>query len=208
MTDNSSSRARRMLRSMKSARTRAFLTMGVVLGLGTVSTFAYFTDTATVQGATFTAGTLNLKVDGVEGNPTAYGWSAFTANNLVAGESVAATFSVQNAGNVDFTYTATGTASGALAPSMRFTVRTGASASNTGSAGSRVGTCTGGTAQSANLTLSASSQTVAGTAQTVAASGSQTFCVIATLDTGTAASQGGNTASAQFVVNAKQLGAP
>ncbi|MBO9521283.1 MAG: hypothetical protein J7518_07075 [Nocardioidaceae bacterium] len=195
-------------RALASARARALLTIGMVLGIGAVTTLAYWTDTATVNSGTFSSGTLNLKVDGNEGNPTAYGWSTFNASNLVPGESVAATFQVQNTGTVDFTYTGTGSASGALAPSLRFTVRTGATAGNSGAAGSRVGTCTGGTAQSSSLTYTGTAQTVAGTAQTVAAGGSQTFCVIATLDAGTALSEGGKSASAQFVVTAKQLGAP
>jgi predicted ribosomally synthesized peptide with SipW-like signal peptide len=207
MADNSSP-ARRLLRALSSTRARALLTLGMVLGLGAMTTLAYWTDTATVTTGSFTSGTLNLKVDGNEGNPTAYSLTTFTAANLVPGESVAGSFAVQNTGNVDFTYTATGTATGALAPSLRFTVKTGATSSTTGSAGSRVGSCTGGTAQSSLLTYTGTAQTVAGTAQTVAAGGSQTFCVIATLDSGTALSEGGKTASASFVVTAKQLGAP
>lgn len=200
--------AHRILRSLRSARVRALLTLGLLLGFGAVTTLAYWTDTATVTTGSFTSGTLNLKVDGVEGNPTAYSLTSFTASNLVPGESIAGSFAVQNTGNVDFTYTATGTASGTLAPDLRFTVKTGATASNTGSAGSRVGSCTGGTAQSSGLTYTSTAQTVAGTAQTVVAGGSQTFCVIATLDPTTPLADGGKSATASFVVTAKQLGAP
>lgn len=210
MSRHAVGRSRRLLKRIGSTRTRALLTLGVVLGLGSVSTLAYWTDQATVNTGTFSSGTLNLKVNGDEGNPTPYAWTTFNASNLVPGESVAASFNVQNTGSVPFTYTATATASGALAPNLRFTVRTGATASTSGTeaANNRVGSCTGGTAQTAGVTLSGSATSVAPNAEQVAASGSQTFCVIATLDAGTPVSAGGNSASATFVVNAKQLGAP
>lgn len=199
-------RSRGFLKRLGSTRTRALLTLGVVLGLGSVSTLAYWTDQAAVNTGDFSSGTLNLKVDNVEGNPTAYGWSTFNATNLVPGESVAATFSVDNAGSVPFTYTATGNASGELAGNMTWTVKTGATAGNGTVSGLRTGTCSGGTAQVADVTLSGASVTP--TAGSVAAGGSQTFCVIAKLDAGTPLSQGGKSASATFNVTAKQVGAP
>jgi len=210
-TTSNVSRARRVGRVLGSSRTRALLAVGAVLGLGTVSTLAYWTDTATVASTSFTSGSMNLKVDGAEGNPTDYAWNTFTATDLAPGESVAGQFAVQNIGTVGFTYTATGTASGALAPNLRFSIVAGTSGvTNTGTAanGNRVGSCTGGTAQGGNLTLGASSQTVTTAAQTVAANGSQNFCVIVKLDSGYTVSATSSSASAKFLVNAKQLGAP
>lgn len=213
MADKNSdvSRVRRIGRALGSSRTRALLAVGAVLGLGTVSTLAYWTDTATVASTTFTSGSMNLRVDNVEGNPSPYAWNTFNATDLAPGESVAGLFAVQNIGTVGFTYTATGTASGALAPHLRFSVWTGSSAvSNTGTTanGNRTGSCTGGTAQGSNLTLSGTSQSVASIAQTVAANGSQNFCVVVTLNSGYSAGSTSSSGSAQFVVNAKQLGAP
>jgi predicted ribosomally synthesized peptide with SipW-like signal peptide len=186
------------------------LTLGVVLGLGSVSTLAYWSDEATVTGGTFEAGTLDLEVDGVQGNPTPYAFNTFAASNLAPGESVAASFDVENTGSIGFTYTATATAAGALAPHVRFTVKTGGTAGNTGTSGAnnRAGTCTGGTAQVSDVTLSGTATTVAPTAESVSAGASQGFCIVATLDSGTPSAQGGNSASATFVVNAKQVGAP
>ena len=63
MSTDSTSR-RRVLRGLRSRRTRALLSMGVVLGLGSVTTLAYWTDSATLTGGSFASGTIDLKLDG------------------------------------------------------------------------------------------------------------------------------------------------
>lgn len=71
-TRNTTPRRTRFFRLLRSARVRALLSLGIVLGFGATSTLAYWTDTATVTGGTFTAGTLDLQVNDAQGNPTAY----------------------------------------------------------------------------------------------------------------------------------------
>lgn len=190
----------------RSGRVRAVLSLGIVLGLGAVSTMAFWTDTATVSTGGFVAGTLDLRVDGAnEGKPAPYVANQLSALNLAPGESVAASFTVNNAGSVGFTYTATGTAAGVLGPNLRFTVRTNAVAGTIGTqaANNRVGSCTGGTLQVGPAALTG--QSVIATPPTVAPGGSQTFCVVVTLDQNTPITQGGTTGTATFNLTATQV---
>jgi predicted ribosomally synthesized peptide with SipW-like signal peptide len=197
--------ARRIGRALSSTRTRAILTIGCVLGLGTVGTLAYWTDSAAITGGTFTAGHLDLQVNDSNTPPPV---TSLAMSNMAPGESVAATFTVQNKGTVDFTYTLGATASGTLAPHLRFATYTGGTATNGTSGGLRVGSCSGAV-QTTNQTLSGGSTPVIPTAQTlVNTSGTQVVCVVATLDAATPNTVGGSTATATFTANAKQLGAP
>ena len=200
------SRMRRLGRALGSTRTRAILTIGCVVGLGTVGTLAYWTDSVTISSQSFTAGSLDLQVNG-SNTPTAV--TTLTMSNMAPGESAAGSFAVQNKGSVDLTYTLAGTAAGTLAPNLRVTTYLGGTVGNTTVSGVRTGTCTGGTAQTTNQTLSASALNVIPTAQTlVGTTGTQTVCVVVTLDSGTPNTVGGNTATVSFTANGKQLGAP
>lgn len=197
---------RRVLRALTSARSRAILTLGVVLGLGAVGTMAYWTDDAAVATGGFTAGTLNLQVDGAnEGKPTPYVANQLTAANLAPGESIAAAFTVNNAGSVGFTYTATGAAAGTLGPSLRFAVYSGATPATTGTQGAnnRQGACTGGVLQRSSVALTG--QSVVSAPPLVAPGGSQNFCVVVTLDPNTAQNLGGTTGTATFNLVATQV---
>lgn len=86
-----------------------------VLGMGGQGTFAFWNDSDTVIGGTFTAGKLDLTVDGQQGNPTAYAKTNLALSAMVPGESVASTLALANAGDADLTYVATVTKAGALA---------------------------------------------------------------------------------------------
>lgn len=195
------------LRRIASTRVRAVLALGCLFGIGATGTLAYWTDSATVNSGTFTSGTLNMKVNSVEGNPTPYAWTAFTLTNMVPGESVAAAIPVQNVGSTDFTYTATATGTGTLLPSMRFTAYVGGTATNNPTGGLRTGTCSG--TSMGTLTLTATAATAIGTAQTLSANtGTQNICVVAALVSTAPTTDQGKSASATYVFNAKQIGAP
>lgn len=199
---------RRFRRAVTSARTRAILTLGVVLGLGTVGTMAYWTDDAAVATGGFTAGSLDLRVDGTnEGKPSPYTANQLTAANLAPGESIAQAFTVNNAGSVGFTYTATGTAAGALGPNLRFAVYSGGTPTTAGTQASnnRVGSCTG-VLQHASSQLTG--QSVISTPPTVAPGQAQNFCVVVRLDPNTPIGQGGATGSATFSLTAVQVQVP
>lgn len=189
---------------IKSTRVRALLSIGMVFGLGAVGTLAYWTDSATLAAGTFTSGTLDIKLNGSDGtaaNPANFTTSLALAN-MQPGNSKAAVVNVQNAGNIDFTYMATGLAGGALAPFLSFNVRVGGSVAGTGSSQ----TCTGGTSTFTG-TLTVSSQPVIAANQPLNAGANGDVCVSATLPTAEAGGQGLSTTST-FSFAAKQVGAP
>ena len=68
--------------------------LGLVGGFGTQ---AYWNDQATVTGATVTSGSLDLLVDGVQGNPSTYTWSSLSMTDMSPGESKAGTVTLSNA---------------------------------------------------------------------------------------------------------------
>ena len=83
-------------RLLTSARTRAALSLGVVLAVGATGTFAYWTDSATIDGTTFTAGTIDLQVNGAN-SPT---YTTLNLATMIPGNSMAGTLVVRNNGNV------------------------------------------------------------------------------------------------------------
>lgn len=107
-------------------RIRALLALGGVLGLGAVSTLASWTDDATAT-AQFTSGTIDLALDGAQGNPDPYKLTSLTVDDFKPGDSRAATLPVQNAGTLPFTYRMTVSAATAntLSKSLTVTVTTG-----------------------------------------------------------------------------------
>ena len=87
MSTESTSRCR-VMGGLRSRRTRALLSMGMVLGLGSVTTLAYWTDSATLTGGTFASGTIDLRLDGSDNNPSSFS-TAFAMSNLSPGQSKA-----------------------------------------------------------------------------------------------------------------------
>ncbi len=71
-----------------------------VAGLGAVMTSAAFSDSAEVT-AGFTAGTLDITVDGEQGNPVAYELVFAGADRIAPGDVVYAPLEVANVGDVD-----------------------------------------------------------------------------------------------------------
>jgi predicted ribosomally synthesized peptide with SipW-like signal peptide len=93
----------RLGRVLASARTRAALSLGVVLAVGSTGTFAYWTDDVTVSGTNFTAGKLDLQVNNSDTLPA---YTTLPLDKMVPGNSVAATLLIRNNGNVPLKYTA------------------------------------------------------------------------------------------------------
>ncbi|NYJ01600.1 putative ribosomally synthesized peptide with SipW-like signal peptide [Nocardioides thalensis] len=105
-----------------SGRTRAVLSLGVVLALGVAGTTAYWTDTAAVSTGPVTSGAMDLQVAqttagpwGAVGTGTAFSASHVTVPNLTPSEAYAFPLAVRNVGQADFTYTATVTQGGSPA---------------------------------------------------------------------------------------------
>ena len=107
---------RRVRRALSSARIRAALGLGLVLSLGATGTFAHWTDAASVSGATFTGGTIDLKLNGSD-NPT--GYVALNIANMVPGNSMAAVISVTSSGTAPLKYTSSATATNADSKNLR-----------------------------------------------------------------------------------------
>lgn len=111
MVDRIPTRTHRVRKSANSGRTRAILSLGIVLGLGAVSTMASWSDSATVAGGSFTTGTLDIKVGdpAIDNNPPKFK-TDFTMANMIPGNSKDAVLKIRNNGTVPFTYAANATA--------------------------------------------------------------------------------------------------
>ncbi|MGD9960180.1 SipW-dependent-type signal peptide-containing protein [Nocardioides sp.] len=196
------------MRSFNSAQVRALLSVGILLGVGSVGTMARFTASGDANAGSFTTGSLDVRLN-ASGNNVGQGgtWTnaSLAISDITPGESLAVSFPVRNDGTTGFTYTATATATGALAPQLRFSTYTGGTASNSGNAtnDNRVGTCSG-SAASTNQTLSGTAANVISTAQTLNPSATQNVCVIVQLVSTAASSTQGDAATATFAFNAVQ----
>ena len=85
----------------------SLMAIALVVGLVGAGTMAYFSDTETSTGNTFTAGTLNITL----------GTSSWSAgfDNMKPGDTVTFTLPVNNEGSLPLNYTVTTTLSGTLA---------------------------------------------------------------------------------------------
>jgi predicted ribosomally synthesized peptide with SipW-like signal peptide len=87
----------------RSAKVRAVLALGTVLGIGTTLTLAAWTDSGVVTG-TFSTGSIDLKLDGVDTLPVV---TNLALTNAAPGAVTYAPLTVSNAGTLNFTYTFT-----------------------------------------------------------------------------------------------------
>lgn len=194
-------------RRLTSTRVRALLSLGIVLGLTSVSTLAFWTDTGTMTTGQIQSGTLDLQLAGnLPGQGGTWNNTALSMAAMVPGESVAVTVPVQRAaGTIGFTYTATATATGDLAPSLTWTVTAGtAGTATTNANGLRSNTC-GGTQLFSN-TLSGTASNVVATPRTLSgATMSENLCIRVALPAGTGNTAQGKSASGTFTFSATQL---
>jgi predicted ribosomally synthesized peptide with SipW-like signal peptide len=162
-----------IIRHLKSTRVRAALGLGVVLALGTTGTFAFWTDSVTVSGTTFSSGHLDLQVDNADAVANATGTLSMT--NMAPGATSAQILTVKNNGNVPLKWTLAGQLTGgaddaafSTAGAMSLTIRSGATVSGSGNSA----TCTGGTVLAGPTTLTTTSAALVATPQpTTAGSG-------------------------------------
>ncbi len=200
-------------------RIRAILGLAAVailaVGMSVKGTFAAWTDAATMQTGTFATGTLDITLDGnlvgpgTANNPGTWTNGSFALTNLVPAESYAVSFPVKNNGTTGLKYTLTGTGSGALAVAngMQFAVYFGVTASNAGTEanGNRVGSCGGSTpTDGTGTTLTGTSSTFA-TDRVLAAGVTETVCFVARLNSSAPNTLQGQSMTASFLFNARQL---
>ncbi|MFF1555572.1 SipW-dependent-type signal peptide-containing protein [Rhodococcus erythropolis] len=148
---------RRIVDATVSVRGRVVLSFGMIVGLGAVGTLAAWSDTSTATSGTFTTGAIDLQINGSQGRPTAYTFSALNsaAAALLPGRSAAAALTVQNRQNLAFTYTMNVSGSGTIGPGLILSVFE----KSTPTAGAGSTTCVGGT-QIAAVNLSTAAQPI------------------------------------------------
>ena len=84
------------IQMIKKKATIAVIVLAMVAVLSTGAIYAYFNDTETSSGNSFTAGTLDLKINGDDGGFPA----TFTASNLAPGSHGNVKMTVSNVGSV------------------------------------------------------------------------------------------------------------
>ena len=85
-----------------SVRVRALLSLGIALGIGSVGTFAFWTDDVVISGTTFTAGTIDLRVNGADSLPS---YTTLNMSNAVPGNTIAGVLTIRNQGSAPLKYT-------------------------------------------------------------------------------------------------------
>jgi len=138
--------------TIKSTWFRVLLSTGLLFGIGSAGTFAHWTDQVTVTGITFTAGTIDLRVNNQD---TVTGYTSLNISNMVPGNSVAAVLAVKNSGTAPLKYTATSSATNGDSKNLRggLTVKVTGDSSASGSSPSA--TCSGSALSGTNNALNA-----------------------------------------------------
>lgn len=176
---------------------RAIAALGLALGIGATGTFAYWSSHAKGTGATFTAGRLDVVVNGqlaTQANLDGT-WSeaSYRVDDLLPGESRAFMVSVSNSGTgvVPFDLRMNAYTTGALGPALRFAFYSGGTATNSGAPTNvtattyRTGSCSGTQLVGPLVQLSASPATpttVIGTKVDTPVGTTHEYCVRVTLD--------------------------
>lgn len=159
----------------RSLRIKALLSLGILVGFGTVSTLASWTGQATATANVSTA-TVALGVGASAGTATSTTYQMpITGSSLFPGASSGSTVTVKNTGSIAAPYAFQGrvieSGSGTLGAGLGVIVKTGATLSGTGSSV----TCSGGTTL---LTKNAGAAFGgATTARPLASGASETLCV-------------------------------
>ncbi|MDX6326998.1 MAG: hypothetical protein QOK15_3352 [Nocardioidaceae bacterium] len=156
---------------------RYLLSAGTVIGVSVTGTLAVWSDSVTVSGSTFSTGTIDLQVNGLD---TVTGYTTMNVSTMVPGNSTAGVLTVKNNGTAPLKYYVDATASNADGKGLgsALTVKVTGDAVTSGS--SPAVTCAGtalantGTSFAANLLASTSPRLLA-------AGASENLCIQATL---------------------------
>lgn len=162
-------------RRARTHRLRATLGLGVALSLGTLATQAAWTDAVTVTGATFSTGSVDLQVNGVD---TAADFTTINLAGMVPGNSTAGVLTIRNNGTVPLAYTAASTATDPDGKNLAggLVMKVTGDATTTGTTPAR--TCAGASLPGTGTSLNG---TVIGTGRVLAAGASEKVCVQVTL---------------------------
>lgn len=174
-------------------RWRVLLTFGVILGMGSVSTVATWSDSVAGSAAQSTGRLdllLNSQLTGQGGTVTGTGLSA---PSMLPGSTAAELITVRNGGTVPFTFSATTSATGSLAPDLTWVVRQGGARSGT--------TCSGGTVLFSGAIGATSA---VGGPTTLGPGAEASWCIQATLNPQLSVVARGRTAATSFTFSAAQ----
>lgn len=122
-------------------RTRAVLSLGMVLGLGAVGTMAAWSDSATATTGMFSTSAIQMRIDGQR---PAASFTALNKNSMLPGNSTAGQIKVQNTGTIDYKWAVSASGSGSPELLSKLSVSVHAGGANDDS------TCTGTTLGSAS----------------------------------------------------------
>lgn len=125
MSSHAAPRRKSLWRTLTSARARALLSLGILLGFGAVGTSAYWTDQATVSIGPIKSGSLDLVLSPTSTRPTVAADPGFTTvgqggiwtfpvveiDDVLPGESVAMEIYIHNGGKSPLKFTGTGQSS-------------------------------------------------------------------------------------------------
>jgi predicted ribosomally synthesized peptide with SipW-like signal peptide len=172
-----------------SVRIRALLSLGIALGIGSVGTFAFWTDDVVISGTTFSAGTIDLRVNGADSLPT---YTTLNMSNAVPGNTIAGVLTIRNQGSAPLKYTATTTASNADGKNVRGSLTVKVTAATTVTGTYPTATCGGAAITGFATSFTAAAFLTPG--RLLAPTTEEQICVQVTLDaTAPSALQGGTT---------------
>lgn len=188
-------------RHRRSVRARAALGLGAVLLVGVNGTYALWSDTVPVSGATISSGTLDLKVNTLDAVPA---YTDLNLSGMVPGNTVAGILTVRNAGTIPLTYYATAAATNADGKGLgaALVAKLTGDAAVTGTAPAR--TCAGAGLASTGTTFAGNLVGAPATPRPLAVGVSETLCVQATLPTTAASSLQGATTTVSLTFAASQ----
>jgi predicted ribosomally synthesized peptide with SipW-like signal peptide len=173
-----------------------------VLAAGTTGTYAHWTDDVAISGTTFTSGTIDLRVNGL--NAVTSSTLSMSGTPMVPGNSSAEVFTLRNSGTAPLKWTMTGGLAGAdagayhSAGSLRVRVVVGGTRTGTGNAA----TCTGGSelVAGAALTNAPGTAIVSARQGPIAPTATVNVCLQVTLASDAPSTLQGKTATATFTM--------
>lgn len=172
----------RLFKAAASTRVRALLCFGMILGLGTVGTLAVWSDNAAATSGVFSTGTVDLRVNEVK----SHDFGELHLADMLPGESIAKTLTVQNHGSVPVRYAmAASTPAGSpqLTGFLQVSANPAGTPTNTMVNGLRKGSCSGPGIGPVTLISGGSAPVLPARGPLAPFTGEESLCIVAELST-------------------------